>query len=79
ILKLMEKVYKDEFGKEPKVQVIHAGLECGIIGSNVPGLDMISYGPTIRHPHSPDEKINIPSVDKFWKFTLDVLKAIPKK
>ncbi|MEG2179881.1 MAG: aminoacyl-histidine dipeptidase [Bacteroidales bacterium] len=79
ILKLMEKVYKDEFGNEPKVQVIHAGLECGIIGSNVPGLDMISYGPTIRHPHSPDEKINIPSVDKFWKFTLDVLKAIPKK
>ena len=79
ILKLMRNIYKEEFGVDPKVQVIHAGLECGIIGSNVPGLDMISYGPTIRHPHSPDEKINIPSVEKFWKFTLDVLKAIPKK
>ncbi|MGL4293329.1 MAG: aminoacyl-histidine dipeptidase [Bacteroidales bacterium] len=79
ILKLMKEVYLKEFGVTPKVQVIHAGLECGIIGSNVPGLDMISYGPTIRHPHSPDEKINIPSVEKFWKFTLDVLKAIPQK
>lgn len=79
ILKEMVKVYKDTFGNEPKIQVIHAGLECGIIGSNVPGLDMISYGPTIRHPHSPDEKINIPSVEKFWKFTLEVLKNIPKK
>lgn len=79
ILKEMVKVYKDTFGNEPKIQVIHAGLECGIIGSNVPGLDMISYGPTIRHPHSPDEKINIPSVEKFWHFTLEVLKNIPKK
>ncbi|MEG1585450.1 MAG: aminoacyl-histidine dipeptidase [Bacteroidales bacterium] len=79
ILRLMSKIYKEEFGKEAKVQVIHAGLECGIIGSNIPGLDMISYGPTIRHPHSPDEKINIPSVEKFWKFTLDILKSIPTK
>lgn len=79
ILKLMEKVYQDQFGKAPEVKIIHAGLECGIIGSNVPGLDMISFGPTIRHPHSPDEKINIGSVQKFWDFTVDVLKSIPKK
>lgn len=79
ILKLMKETYLKEFGKEPEVKVIHAGLECGIIGSNVPGLDMISFGPTIRHPHSPDEKLNIATVDKFWKFTLDVLKSIPKK
>ena len=73
----MKKVYVDTFGNEPKVMVIHAGLECGIIGSNVPGLDMISYGPTIRHPHSPDEKISIPSVQKFWQYTIEVLKNIP--
>lgn len=79
ILKLMSNLYENQFGNAPKVQVIHAGLECGIIGSNVPGLDMISYGPTIRHPHSPDEKVNIPSVLKFWNFTLEVLKSIPKK
>jgi dipeptidase D len=77
ILQEMKQVYVNTFGEEPKVKVIHAGLECGIIGSNVPGLDMISYGPTIRHPHSPDEKISIPSVEKFWKYTLEVLKHIP--
>ena len=72
----MKKVYKEKFGNEPKVMVIHAGLECGIIGSNVPGLDMISYGPTMQYPHSPDEKVNIASVEKFWDFTIEVLKEI---
>ena len=76
ILNLMKKVYKEKFGNEPKVMVIHAGLECGIIGSNVPGLDMISYGPTMQYPHSPDEKVNIASVEKFWDFTIEVLKEI---
>lgn len=78
LLKLMKEVYHKEFGVEPKVEIIHAGLECGIIGANIPGLDMISYGPTMRFPHSPDEKVNIASVDKFWRFTLEVLKSIPK-
>jgi dipeptidase D len=76
ILKAMKAVYLKEFGKEPKVQVIHAGLECGIIGAVEPDLDMISFGPTIRHPHSPDEKVNIDSVDKFWKFLVAVLKSL---
>ncbi len=79
IMDVMKAVYLKEFNVEPEVKVIHAGLECGIIGSNIPGLDMISYGPTMRHPHSPDEKVNIPSVQKFWDYTLAVLKAIPKK
>ncbi|MDO5571916.1 MAG: aminoacyl-histidine dipeptidase [Bacteroidales bacterium] len=79
ILKLMKDVYEKDFNKEPEVVVIHAGLECGIIGSNVPGLDMISFGPTIKHPHSPDEKVNIDSVEKFWKFTTDILANIPNQ
>ena len=61
ILHAMTEVYEKTFGSEPEVKIIHAGLECGIIGSNIPGLDMISFGPTIQYPHSPDEKVNIPS------------------
>ena len=79
ILKVMSQVYNDKFGKMPEIKVIHAGLECGIIGSAVPGLDMISFGPTIRHPHSPDEKVNIATVGKFWDYLTAVLKAIPVK
>jgi dipeptidase D len=79
ILKVMSQVYADKFGKTPEIKVIHAGLECGIIGSAVPGLDMISFGPTIRHPHSPDEKVNIATVAKFWDYLTAVLKAIPAK
>jgi len=58
------------FGNVPKVMAIHAGLECGILGRNYPGMDMISFGPTIKNPHSPDEKVNIPTVQKFWKYLL---------
>ena len=58
---------------------IHAGLECGIISTNYPHLDMISFGPTIVHPHSPDEKVNIPSVGRFWQFLLDTLRNAPFK
>jgi dipeptidase D len=71
--------YSELFGEEAHIMAIHAGLECGIIGERYPGLDMISFGPTIRGPHSPDEKVNIASVQKFWKFLVDVLKHTPKK
>jgi dipeptidase D len=76
ILKTMKKVYENLFGKTPEVKVIHAGLECGIIGDVYKGMDMISFGPTIRHPHSPDEKVNIPSVEKFWTYLVETLKAV---
>jgi len=68
ILRLAKRVYHNTFGKEPEVKVIHAGLECGIIGDKMSGLDMLSFGPTIKHPHSPDEKVKIDTVDKFWTF-----------
>jgi len=76
ILKTMKKVYEEQFGKTPEVKVIHAGLECGIIGDVYKNMDMISFGPTIRHPHSPDEKVNIESVEKFWKYLVETLKAV---
>ena len=75
----MSKVYKDMFGKVPDIKAIHAGLECGLIGGVYPDLDMISFGPTIRFPHSPDEKVEIASVDKFWKFLVETLKHVPVK
>jgi len=79
ILKVMQKVYKDKFGTTPEVKAIHAGLECGLLGGVYPNLDMISFGPTIRHPHSPDEKVNIATVGKFWDFLVEVLKNAPQK
>jgi dipeptidase D len=79
ILKTMMGVYKDKYGKLPEIRAIHAGLECGILGGKYPHWDMISLGPTIRHPHSPDEKVNIPSVGKFWDFLLETMKHIPEK
>ncbi len=79
ILKTMQNVYQAKYGKIPEIKAIHAGLECGILGGAYPNWDMISFGPTIRFPHSPDEKVNIASVQKFWDFTLETLKNIPKK
>ena len=79
ILKEMKDQYKEMFGTEAKVMAIHAGLECGILGGIYPNLDMISFGPTIEHPHSPDERVNIASVDKFWKFLIATLKNVPVK
>jgi dipeptidase D len=79
ILKEMLDVYKNKFGKLPEIKAIHAGLECGILGAAYPHWDMISFGPTIRHPHSPDEKVLIPSVQKFWDFLVETLKNIPLK
>jgi dipeptidase D len=77
VLKIMSDLYNDLFGNVPEIKAIHAGLECGILGGIYPGLDMISLGPTIRYPHSPDEKVNIESVDRFWKFIVHTLKHIP--
>lgn len=79
ILKQMTKVYEDKFGKTPKVMIIHAGLECGIISTHYSHLDMISFGPTIKFPHSPDEKVNIATVQKFWDYLLATLENIPVK
>ena len=79
ILETMKKVYDDEFGKVPDVKVIHAGLECGILGATYTNRDMISFGPTIRHPHSPDEKVKIDTVKMFWDFLVVTLKNAPKK
>jgi dipeptidase D len=77
ILKTAQKVYKDNLGKDPLIKIIHAGLECGILGANYPNMDMISFGPTIRYPHSPDEKVDIQTVAKFWDFLVALLAAVP--
>ncbi|MDD4603792.1 MAG: aminoacyl-histidine dipeptidase [Bacteroidales bacterium] len=79
ILKTMQDIYNKKFGKIPKITAIHAGLECGIMGGAYPDWDMISFGPTIRFPHSPDEKVNIVTVQKFWDFLVETLKNIPQK
>jgi dipeptidase D len=68
LLKKLTEVYKKVFSKDPLVKAIHAGLECGIIGKKYPGMDMISFGPTIEHPHSPEERVHIGSVENFWRF-----------
>ena len=79
ILKVMSKLYKDMNGKEAHVAACHAGLECGILGTNYPKMDMISFGPNIKGAHSPDERAQISSAQKYWKFVLEILKNIPKK
>ena len=79
ILKVLEKKYVQLYSEAPKVAACHAGLECGILSKHLPNCDMISFGPTIRNPHSPDEKVNIKSVQKFWSFLLEVLEDIPAK
>ena len=79
ILKTCQSVYKKKFKEEPKIMAIHAGLECGLFGACYPDWDMVSFGPTIEHPHSPVERVNIDSVGKFFDFLVEVLKNIPKK
>jgi dipeptidase D len=74
LLKLCKTVYQNLFGKEPIVEMIHAGLECGIISSKYKGMDAISVGPTLENPHSPDERLFIPSVGKVWDFLVELLK-----
>lgn len=76
ILRLARTTYKDIFGKEPEVKVMHAGLECGIIQGAYPKMDMISIGPDLEHPHSPDERVNIQSVEKVWKFITTTLERV---
>ena len=76
ILNLAKKTYRELYGRDPEVKAIHAGLECGIIGEKYPGIDMVSFGPTLEGVHSPDEKIAIDSVDKFWKFLLAILNNV---
>ena len=79
ILTIMEQLYKDMYNEDPQVKACHAGLECGILGTHLPNADMISFGPNIRAAHSPDEKVQISSVQKFWNFYLETLKKIPLK
>jgi len=76
ILGISKKVFKDMYKQEAKVEAIHAGLECGIIGEKFPGMDMISIGPTIKNPHSPEEFINVSTVDKFYKYVLKILENV---
>lgn len=73
VLKAAKEVYQKNFGKVPEVKAIHAGLECGILGGVYPEWDMLSFGPTLRHPHSPDEKVNIATVEKFWLFLVKLV------
>ena len=79
ILKVMTKLYEDLNGTKPHVAACHAGLECGILGTNYPAMDMISFGPTIKGAHSPDERAQISSAQKYWDFVLEILKQIPNK
>lgn len=79
ILTIMEDLYKKLFNENPQVKACHAGLECGILGTHLPDVDMISFGPNIRAAHSPDEKVQISSVQKFWSYYIETLKAIPFK
>lgn len=79
ILKVLQKVYVDLFKEEPNILACHAGLECGILGTNYPEMDMISFGPTIKGAHSPDERASISSTQKYWKYVLEILKNIPVK
>ncbi|MBR9915035.1 MAG: aminoacyl-histidine dipeptidase [Algicola sp.] len=80
ILKVMVPLYKSlNNGEEPHVAACHAGLECGILGTNYPDMDMISFGPNIKGAHSPDERAQISSAQKYWQFVLEILKKIPKK
>ncbi len=76
ILALSKKVYKDMYNEDPVIEAIHAGLECGIIGEKFPGMDMISIGPTIKYPHSPEEQVHISTVDKFYKLVLKILEEV---
>ena len=79
ILKEMKEVYNNKYGRVPEVKVIHAGLECGILGATYPNWDMISFGPTIRNPHSPDEKVKIDTVELFYDYLVESLKHVPAK
>ena len=76
VLQMMKETYKDLFGKDAEVKAIHAGLECGLIGEKFPGMDMVSFGPDLRHPHSPEERVRVASVENFWKLLTAALKRL---
>jgi dipeptidase D len=78
IVKVMNEIYLELFNDEPHVMACHAGLECGILGTNYPTMEMISFGPNIKGAHSPDERVQISSVHKYWSFLMETLKRIPK-
>ncbi len=79
ILEVAKNVYNKKYSKIPEIKAIHAGLECGLLGNVYPNWDMISFGPTIRNPHSPRERVNIESVGKFWDYLVEILKNVPVK
>jgi len=79
ILKVMKETYKKMYGKDAEIVATHGGLECGILGSKYPNWDMVSFGPTIMYPHSPDEKLFIPSVERSWTYLKEVLRSVPAK
>ena len=79
ILKVMSKIYEDLFEEKPNILACHAGLECGLLGTHYPEMDMISFGPTIKGAHSPDERACISSTQKYWKYLLKVLANIPER
>jgi dipeptidase D len=76
VLKLTKKIYTDIYKNEPVVEAIHAGLECGIIGEKFEGMDMVSIGPTIKYPHSPEEQVHISTVGKFYQYVLEIMKNV---
>ncbi len=78
IVTTMSRLYEEMFGEPPNVGACHAGLECGILGRNYPGMDMVSFGPNIYGAHSPDERVQITSVQKYWSFLLETLRCIPR-
>ena len=77
ILKIVADIYRTRFNEEPKIKACHAGLECGILSEKFPELDMVSFGPNIRAAHSPDEKVQISSVQKYWPYLLEVIVKLP--
>jgi dipeptidase D len=79
IVKLMGALYEEMFGETAPVLACHAGLECGILGTNYPDMQMVSFGPNIRGAHSPDEKVQISSVQKYWSYLMETLKRIPAR
>ena len=76
ILKLAKKLYKEKYGEEPVIEAIHAGLECGIIGEKYSGMEMLSIGPTVKYPHSPEEQVHISTVETFYDFVVDIIKNV---
>jgi dipeptidase D len=79
LVDIMVQIYERLFGNRPVVGACHAGLECGIIGAKYPDMDMVSFGPTQLAIHTPDERVNIQTVQKFYSFILEILKNIPEE